>query len=307
MASRPSLLAGLVLAFLACSAFAEEQLPTADLLIPQNEADYSNLVSALMDQQHKVLTTTLGADHPQVALASTLVDLQTTVGSLMANLTADYANFVKFITTAPTFFNQLSADASLLNKQIVATIRAVSPNLANAIGPGIGAPAFFVNKPNTVTASQTLASVSEQLFSIAPCLIALSQTGVQVNPILIGVSPRLLQLDAVGVQVQPELITVDPTLINIAPNGVNASPTNVKASPTFIDVSPTVKVVPNSNKAPTISAGIAIKPNPDAPTITNEWGKVVATAPTPKLTPVNADGSPIKAAAAKAPATGRRL
>lgn len=69
------------------------------------------------------------------------------------------------------------------------TIRAVSPNLANAIGPGIGAPAFFVNKPNTVTASQTLASVSEQLFSIAPCLIALSQTGVQVNPILIGVSP----------------------------------------------------------------------------------------------------------------------
>lgn len=38
-----------------------------------------------------------------------------------------------------------------------------------------------------------------------------------------------------------------------------------------------------------------------------QWGKVVATAPTPKLTPVNADGSPIKAAAAKAPATGRRL
>jgi hypothetical protein len=87
---------------------------------------------------------------------------------------------------------------------------------------------------------------------------------------VVQVSPRLLQLDAVGVQVQPELITVDPTLINIAPNGVNASPTNVKASPTFIDVSPTVKVVPNSNKAPTISAGIAIKPNPDAPTITNE-------------------------------------
>jgi len=84
------------------------------------------------------------------------------------------------------------------------------------------------------------------------------------------VSPRLLQLDAVGVQVQPELITVDPTLINIAPNGINASPTNVKASPTFIDVSPTVKVVPNSNKAPTVGAGIAIKPNPDPPTITNE-------------------------------------
>lgn len=64
---------------LACSALADDQLPTADLLIPQNEGDYSNLLAALMDQQHKVLTTTLGADHPQVALASTLVDLQTTV------------------------------------------------------------------------------------------------------------------------------------------------------------------------------------------------------------------------------------
>ena len=87
---------------------------------------------------------------------------------------------------------------------------------------------------------------------------------------LVQVSPRLIQVDAVGVQIQPELITVDPTLINIAPNGVSASPTNVKASPTFIDVSPSVKVVPNSNKAPTISAGIAIKPNPDGWTVTNE-------------------------------------
>ena len=56
--------------------------------------------------------------------------------------------------------------------------------------------------------------------------------------------------------------------------GINASPTNVKASPIFIDISPNVKVVPNSNKAPTYSAGIAIKPNPDPPTVTNEYGKV---------------------------------
>ncbi len=42
------------------------------------------------------------------------------IGSLMANLTANYANFVKFITTEPTFFGQLRQDASLLNKQIVA-------------------------------------------------------------------------------------------------------------------------------------------------------------------------------------------
>lgn len=58
---------------------ADEQLPTADLLIPQNEGDYSNLLASLMDQQHKILTSTLGVDHPQVALASTLVDLQSTV------------------------------------------------------------------------------------------------------------------------------------------------------------------------------------------------------------------------------------
>ena len=58
------------------------------------------------------------------------------------------------------------------------------------------------------------------------------------------------------------------------PAGLNASPTNVAASPIFINVSPTVKVVPNSNKVPTYSAGIAIKPNPDPGTVTNEYGKV---------------------------------
>ena len=63
--------------------------------------------------------------------------------------------------------------------------------------------------------------------------------------------------------------------------GINASPTNVKASPIFIDISPNVKVVPNSNKAPTYSAGIAIKPNPDPPTVTNEYGKVQTGPPLP--------------------------
>lgn len=60
----------------------------------------------------------------------------------------------------------------------------------------------------------------------------------------------------------------------VLPAGINASPTNVKASPIFIDISPTVKVIPNSNKAPTYSAGIAIKPNPDPGTVQNEFGKV---------------------------------
>ena len=84
------------------------------------------------------------------------------------------------------------------------------------------------------------------------------------------ISPRLLNLGASGVEIQPKLIVVDPTLITIGVTGVKASPTNIKASPTFIDVSPTIRVVPNSNKAPTLGAGIAMKPNPDAPTITNE-------------------------------------
>lgn len=42
------------------------------------------------------------------------------IGSLMSNLTANYANFVKFITTEPSFFTQLRLDAGLLNRQIVA-------------------------------------------------------------------------------------------------------------------------------------------------------------------------------------------
>ncbi len=69
----------LLLALLTCSAQSDKQLPTADLLIPQNEADYSNMLSALMEQQLKILQGALGADHAQVSLASTLVDLQKTV------------------------------------------------------------------------------------------------------------------------------------------------------------------------------------------------------------------------------------
>ncbi len=84
------------------------------------------------------------------------------------------------------------------------------------------------------------------------------------------ISPRLLKLGSSGVEVQPKLIVVDPTLISIGVSGIKASPTNIRVSPTFIDVSPTIRVVPNSKKAPTIVAGIAIKPNPDAPTIVNE-------------------------------------
>ena len=61
--------------------------------------------------------------------------------------------------------------------------------------------------------------------------------------------------------------------------GLNASPTNVKASPLFIDVSPTVKVVPNSNKVPTYSASIAVKPHPDPGTVNNEFGKVLPSHP----------------------------
>ena len=69
------------------------------------------------------------------------------------------------------------------------TVAAVSPRFANPNVFRLGAPVFFDNRPFTVSGSQTLASVSEQMFNVAPCLIALSQTGVQVNPVLIGVSP----------------------------------------------------------------------------------------------------------------------
>ena len=150
------------------------------------------------------------------------------------------------------------------------TLFAISPNFGRSVS--LGTPAWVQNKPNVATGTQTGASASAQLFNVAPCLFALSQQGVNVNPLLIQVSPRIFQIDALGVQVQPELITIDPTLINIAPNGVSYSPVNINASPTFITVSPTVKVVPGSGKAPTFSAGIAIKPNPDPPTITTAAG-----------------------------------
>ncbi len=47
--------------------------------MPQTEADYSNFITTLMDSQHKMLTSIHGVDSPQVALSSTLLDLQGSV------------------------------------------------------------------------------------------------------------------------------------------------------------------------------------------------------------------------------------
>lgn len=47
--------------------------------MPQTEADYSNFLATLMDTQHKMLTQIHGVDSPQVALSSTLLDLQGSV------------------------------------------------------------------------------------------------------------------------------------------------------------------------------------------------------------------------------------
>ncbi len=54
---------------------------SASLLLPQNEADYSNFLTSLIDSQHKLLTSIHGVDSPQVALASTLLDLQGSVST----------------------------------------------------------------------------------------------------------------------------------------------------------------------------------------------------------------------------------
>ena len=47
--------------------------------MPQTEADYSNFLTTLMDSQHKMLQQVHGVDSPQVALSSTLLDLQGSV------------------------------------------------------------------------------------------------------------------------------------------------------------------------------------------------------------------------------------
>lgn len=70
------------LALLACTAFAEDapaDTPTGSLLIPGNEKDYSNMLTALMETQHSVLQKVHGVDSPQVALSTSLVSLQTSV------------------------------------------------------------------------------------------------------------------------------------------------------------------------------------------------------------------------------------
>ena len=148
------------------------------------------------------------------------------------------------------------------------TLFAVSPTLGRSVS--LGMPSWVQNKPNVVSASVTGASATAQLINVSPCLFSLQQYGVDVNPALIQVSPRLLQVDAFGIQIQPEVLTIDPTLISIIPYGVAFSPVNNNASPAFITVSPQVKVVLGGGKAPSLSANIAIKPNPDPPQIDGE-------------------------------------
>ena len=40
------------------------------------------------------------------------------VSTLMANLTTEYSNFVKFITTTPSWFASLANDVVLINRQL---------------------------------------------------------------------------------------------------------------------------------------------------------------------------------------------
>ena len=45
-----------------------------------------------------------------------VLDVQ--IAGLMTNLTAEYTNFLNFLTTAPSAFNVFKNDASLLNAQL---------------------------------------------------------------------------------------------------------------------------------------------------------------------------------------------
>ena len=71
-----------VLALQASAARAADSTPEGKLLIPKDEKDYSNMLSALMDSQHSMLQKTHGVDSPQVALSSNLINLQTSVRAL---------------------------------------------------------------------------------------------------------------------------------------------------------------------------------------------------------------------------------
>ena len=166
------------LALLACTCHGgPDSTPTGSLLIPNDEKDYANMLSSLMETQHSVLQKVHGVDSPQVQLSSSLLSLQSTVrrhlhrgafalcsavqhsekarhgpccscaagvacpkvvhtgslpvsspliccmcalqiGTFVSNLTTEYSNFVKFLTTAPSWFVALANDVSLINRQI---------------------------------------------------------------------------------------------------------------------------------------------------------------------------------------------
>ena len=64
------------LALLACAVHAS---PSGSLLIPNDEKDFSSMLSALMESQHSVLQKVHGVDSPQVALSTSMLSLQSSV------------------------------------------------------------------------------------------------------------------------------------------------------------------------------------------------------------------------------------
>ena len=66
----------------ACNAYAADLAPSGNLLIPNDEKDFSSMLSALMETQHSMLQKVHGVDSPQVALSTSLISLQSTVRNL---------------------------------------------------------------------------------------------------------------------------------------------------------------------------------------------------------------------------------
>ena len=58
------------------------------MLLPQTDGDYANFLTHLMDSQHKMLQSVHGVDSPQVALSSSMIDLQSTVSSSVPLMSA---------------------------------------------------------------------------------------------------------------------------------------------------------------------------------------------------------------------------
>ena len=198
------------------------------------------------------------------------------VSTLLSNLTGEYSNFVKFITTTPSWFESLVTDVSLINTQINAVRAAPPSGTCNAHRePGdcmqpwrmlwrlakeahhcgmrchAALPLASASSPARVAlpGAQTLFAISPTFgrsvslgalnwIQNKPNVVTATVTTASATAQLFNVAPCLFALSQSGVNVNPILIQISPRVLQIDPLGIQIQPELFTIDPTLIQIEP---------------------------------------------------------------------